>query len=307
MATTAIHAVRDDVGLTIEKLGVFCGAGVTGIDLRQTLTQAQADAVLAAHAEHGVLVFPGQHPSAEQLVAFGRRMGELTVHPFSTNDAAQPELIVFDNKEGNPPPSTDIWHSDETFRARPPMGTILSAQIIPSPAGDTAFCSMAALYEGLSDRMQQLLSGLEAMHDFITFKKLFANSKEGRDRLHRYEELYRPTAHPLVRVHPVTGRKAIFVNRSFTTHIKGMDEEERAGHPRLPLPPDDAPRIPLPAPLAARHGGVLGQPVGAALRAARLLSRAPDDAPGDDQGRPPGGRGGRRPTSPSSGAICRRR
>ena len=173
-----------------------------------------------------MLAFPDQHLEAEQLVAFGRRMGELTVHPFSTNSAEQPELIVFDNKEGNPPPSTDIWHSDETFRETPPMGTILSAKIVPSPAGDTAFCSMHALWEGLSDRMQRLLDGLEAVHDFVTFKKLFPDSKQGRDRLRHYEEVYRPTTHPLVRVHPVTGRKAIFVNRSFTTHIKGMDEDE---------------------------------------------------------------------------------
>ncbi len=226
MATAVKLAVPEDAGLAIEKLGVFCGAQITGVDLRQPLSQAQADAILAAHAEHGVLVFPDQDPSAEQLVSFGRQMGELTVHPFSTNDADMPELIVFDNKEGNPPPSTDIWHSDETFRECPPMGTVLSAKIVPSPAGDTAFCSMAALYEGLSDRMQQLLSGLEAVHDFVTFKKLFPNSKHGRDRLRHYEEVYRPTTHPLVRVHPVTGRKAVFVNRSFTTHIKGMDEDE---------------------------------------------------------------------------------
>ncbi|MDE0059734.1 MAG: TauD/TfdA family dioxygenase, partial [Defluviicoccus sp.] len=168
MATSAIHAVEDDTGIGIEKLGVFCGAEVTGIDLKRELSQAQIDAVLAAHARHGVLAFPDQHLSADELVAFGRRMGELTVHPFSTNDAEQPELIVFDNKEGNPPPSTDIWHSDETFRECPPMGTMLSARIVPSPGGDTAFCSMHALWEGLSDRMQRLLDGLEAVHDFVT-------------------------------------------------------------------------------------------------------------------------------------------
>ena len=226
MATTAIHAVEEQTGIRVEKAGVFCGAEVTGVDLKQPLNDAQADAILALHAEHGVLVFPEQHLEGEQLVAFGRRMGELTVHPFSTNSAEEPELIVFDNKEGNPPPSTDIWHSDETFRETPPMGTILSAKIVPSPAGDTAFCSMHALWEGLSDRMQRLLDGLEAVHDFIAFKKLFPDSRHGRDRLRHYEEVYRPTTHPLVRVHPVTGRKAVFVNRSFTTHIKGMDEDE---------------------------------------------------------------------------------
>lgn len=159
-------------------------------------------------------------------MAFGRRFGELTVHPFSTNDADTPELIVFDNKEGNPPPPTDIWHSDETFRECPAMGTILCAEIIPSPGGDTSFCSMTALYDGLSDRMQRFLSGLEAMHDFLPFKDLFSSTEEGQSRLRHFEKLYPPIAHPIVRVHPVTGRKAIYVNRAFTLRIKGMDDDE---------------------------------------------------------------------------------
>jgi taurine dioxygenase len=173
-----------------------------------------------------VVVFPDQNPTSEQLMAFGRQFGELTVHPFSTNDEETPELIVFDNKEGNPPPPTDVWHSDETFRECPAMGTILSAKIIPSPGGDTSFCSMTALYDGLSDRMQHFLSGLEAIHDFMPFKDLVPRSDKGQERLRHFEKLYPPMAHPVVRVHPVTGRKAIYVNRAFTLGIKGMDEEE---------------------------------------------------------------------------------
>lgn len=216
----------DPAALSIERVGVFCGAEITGFDLTRPLDAPLADAIAAAHAEHGVVVFPDQHPTSEQLMAFGRQFGELTVHPFSTNDAETPELIVFDNKEGNPPPHTDIWHSDETFRECPPMGTILSAKIIPSPGGDTAFCDMTALYDGLSDRMQRLLSGLEAIHDFMPFKDLFSRTEAGQERLRHFEKLYPPVTHPVVRVHPVTGRKAIFVSRSFTVRIKGMDEEE---------------------------------------------------------------------------------
>lgn len=212
--------------LSIERLGIFCGAEITGLDLTRPLTPHVVELIAAAHAEHGVIVFPDQHPTADQLMAFGRQFGELTVHPFSTNDAETPELIVFDNKEGNPPPPTDVWHSDETFRDCPPMGTILSAKIIPAPGGDTSFCSMTALYDGLSDRMQRFLSGLEAIHDFMPFKDLFSPSDEGQERLRSFEKIYPPITHPVVRVHPITGQKAIYVNRAFTLRIKGMDEEE---------------------------------------------------------------------------------
>ena len=212
--------------ISIEPVGVFCGAEITGIDLTRPLNGEEIQLVAAAHAEHGVIVFPDQNPTADQLMAFGRQFGELSVHPFSTNDAETPELIVFDNKEGNPPPPTDVWHSDETFRERPAMGTILSAKIIPSPGGDTSFCGMTGLYDGLSDRLQRFLSGLEAIHDFLPFKGLFPRTEEGQNRLRHFETLYPPATHPVVRVHPMTGRKAIYVNRAFTVRIKGMDEEE---------------------------------------------------------------------------------
>ena len=148
------------------------------------------------------------------------------MHPFSTNAAGAPELIVYDNKEGNPPPPTDIWHSDETFRECPPMGTALCSKIIPALGGDTAFCNMGAAYDSLTDKMQAYISGLEAVHDFKPFKTLFAETDEGWRKLRAFEELYRPVTHPVVRTHPVTGRKVIFVNPQFTLFIKGMEENE---------------------------------------------------------------------------------
>ena len=216
----------DLAAVSVERLGTFCGAEITGVDLSRALAAPVVEAIFAAHAEHEVVVFPDQHISSEQLLSFGRQLGELSVHPFSTNGAETPELIVFDNKEGNPPPATDIWHSDETFREAPPMGTVLCAKIIPSPGGDTAFCSMSAVYDGLSDRMQNFVSGLEAVHDFMPFKPLFSQSEDGHDRLRKFEKMYPPMIHPVVRVHPVTGRKAIYVNPSFTLHINGMDKDE---------------------------------------------------------------------------------
>ena len=213
--------------IKIEPVGAYVGAEISGLDLTQPLDAGIAEAILAAHAEHGVLVFRDQHLTGEQLMAFGRQLGELTVHPFSTNDEETPELIVYDNKEGNPPPRTDVWHTDEMFREAPPMGSILSAKILPERgAGDTAFCNMGAVYESLSDRMQQHLSGLEAINDFRPFRILFPDTDDGHARLRHYQKLYPPRAHPVVRVHPVTGRKVIYVSASFTRYIKGMDEEE---------------------------------------------------------------------------------
>ncbi len=227
MAEPSLRTTAETAPISVRRIGKFLGAEVTNVDLTQPLAQQTVDAVKLAHAENGVLVFPNQKISSEHLKRFGRYFGKLTVHPFSTNDEEEPELIVYDNKEGNPPPSTDVWHSDETFRECPPMGTMLCSKIIPAIGGDTCFCSMEAAYEGLSDRMQKFIEGLEAVHDFISFKTLFPDTPEGRQRLRMYEEKFRPMTHPVVRVHPITGKKSLFVNPGkFTVYIKGMQESE---------------------------------------------------------------------------------
>ncbi|MGZ5835013.1 MAG: TauD/TfdA dioxygenase family protein, partial [Xanthobacteraceae bacterium] len=168
-----------------------------------------------------------QNISSDNLMDFGRRFGELTVHPFAPNEGTAPVLIKFRNDETTPPFGTDVWHSDETFRAEPPMATVLCAKDdIPAVGGDTMFANMAAAFEGLSDRMQQFISGLEAVHDFKPFKALFGSSEEERKKLQRFELMYPPQLHPVVRLHPVSGRKVLFVNPQFTIAIKDMDERE---------------------------------------------------------------------------------
>lgn len=225
-AAVVNEASTEAGAITIRQVGVFLGAEVTGVDLGAPLDDETVAALTRAHGEHGVLVFPEQRIDGEDLKRFGRYFGELTVHPFSTSARDNPELIVYDNKEGNPPPPTDIWHTDETFREAPPMGTILCSKIVPDVGGNTAFCSMTAVYEGLSDRWQRFLSGLEAVHDFKPFRSLFPETPEGIARMRDYEDIYPPTTHPVVTVHPITGRKVLFVNPQFTLCIKGMEEEE---------------------------------------------------------------------------------
>lgn len=217
----------DQSAISIQRVGAFLAAEVTGVDLTKPLDEPVVEAIRQAHAEHGVLVFPNQKISSDDLMRFGRYFGQLSVHPFSTSSTENDELIVYDNKEGNPPLSTDVWHTDETFRECPPMGTMLCSKIIPEVGGNTAFASMTAIYEGLSDRLQAYISGLEAVHDFGPFKSLFdLTTQEGRERYLHYQQIYPPVTHPVVRVHPITGKKAVFVNPQFTLYIKGMEEKE---------------------------------------------------------------------------------
>jgi taurine dioxygenase len=219
--------VTEHAGVTVKKVGVHLGAEVSGIDLRKPLSDAQFEAIDAALVEHELLIFRNQDISSDDLMRFGRRFNPLTVHPFAPNEGKNaPELIKFRNDETTPPFGTDVWHSDETFRAEPPMATMLVAKEIPAVGGDTMFVSMSAAYDGLSDRMQQLVSGLRGVHDMKPFRPLFGKSDEERKKLQHFELMYPPQLHPVVRLHPVSGRKVLFVNPQFTLAIDGMDEHE---------------------------------------------------------------------------------
>jgi taurine dioxygenase len=213
-------------GITVTRVGVNLGAEISGVDLGQPLSDRVFDAIQNALVENELIIFRDQPITSGNLIDFGRRFGELTVHPFSPHDEKAPILIKFKNDENTPPFGTDVWHTDETFRAQPPMATILCAKEVPALGGDTMFASMSAAFDGLSERMQQFISGLEAIHDLKPFKTLFGNTEEDRKNLQRFELLYPPQIHPVVRIHPVSGRKVLFVNRQFTIAIKDMDERE---------------------------------------------------------------------------------
>ncbi len=219
--------ITERAGVAVRKVGVHLGAEVSGVDLRRPLSDDQFKAIEAALVEHELIIFRNQDITSANLMDFGRRFGELTVHPFAPNEGKNaPELIKFRNDETTPPFGTDVWHSDETFRAEPPMATILCAKEVPAIGGDTMFVSMTAAYEGLSDRMQQLISGLEGIHDMKPFRPLFGTSEAERRKLQEFELKYPPQLHPVVRVHPVSGRKVLFVNPQFTVGINGMEEHE---------------------------------------------------------------------------------
>ena len=158
--SVARPVISQRAGVTARRVGVNLGAR-SPASICAKLSDAQFTAVETALVENELIIFRNQDITSRQLMDFGRRFGELTVHPFAPNEGKNaPELIKFRNDETTPPFGTDVWHSDETFRAEPPMATILCAKEVPAVGGDTMFVSMSAAYDGLSDRMQQLISGL---------------------------------------------------------------------------------------------------------------------------------------------------
>ncbi|TFZ06092.1 hypothetical protein EZ313_05450 [Ramlibacter henchirensis] len=213
-------------GFEVVRLGGNIGAEIRGLDLRKPMPRTQFEALNAAFVKHEVLVFRDQDITLEQQMAFGRMFGELSIHPFSPNLDDQREVIVLDYSADNPPALTDQWHSDETFRMAPPMATILRAKVVPEFGGDTLFASMTAAYTGLSERMKQYIHGLEAIHDFKPFRHLFTSSEAHQRRLRELEQEFPTPSHPLVRVHPVTGRRILNCNAQFTVRIKGLKDDE---------------------------------------------------------------------------------
>lgn len=218
--------VRRVNGVEITRVGANLGAEIGGVDLTRPLPAEIFSVIENALVEHEVILFRDQEITSKNLLDLGRRFGELSVHPFSPRAGDTPELIRFHNDESTPPFGTDVWHSDETFRAAPPKATILCAKTVPALGGDTMFASMSAAYDGLSERMRRLVDGLEAIHDIKPFRALFGSSPEDRERLRRFEHEYPPQVHPVVRIHPVSGRKVLFVNPQFTTAIADMDERD---------------------------------------------------------------------------------
>jgi len=209
----------------VRRLAASLGAEILGVDLKAPMDDDAFRAFEAALIEHKVLAVRDQFLTTEQHVAFSRRFGELEVHPMRPQGQF-PEILVLDNHKDNPVLSTDVWHSDTTFRKNPTKYTILRCEIMPELGGDTLWANMEAAYDGLSDTFRTMITGLRAVHDFQNFRVLFKNTEEDRIKLHRMEDMFPNPSHPVVRTHPVTGRKSIYVNPQFTLRIEGLEPAE---------------------------------------------------------------------------------
>lgn len=213
--------------MQVRPLSGALGAEITGVDLSKPFDTAQSDAVRRVFREHLVLLFRGQSIQPADQIAFTTIFGPVEGHPLQSRRGLDdhPEVLILENKLQTPGARNDFWHSDISFAEKPPACSVLHGRTITEGYGDTMFCNMYAVYDELSDGMKQVLGPLTAMHSSEPL--IERNSRPGSDTL-PISDVPPPVGHPVVRTHPETGRKALFVNPSFTMYLKGMTVPESA-------------------------------------------------------------------------------
>ncbi len=200
------------------------GATIHGLDLSQALSGAVQAELKAALAQYEVIFFRDQTLSPAQQVAFTRCFGQVNeVKAFFPRVESQPEVEIVESTAQRPGVSNN-WHADITWQAQPPIGTSLYAQVIPASGGDTLWASMTTAYAALPKDFQAYLETLSAMHtwEVTGWTEYLLRQDASGEQLQAARAKYPPVTHPVVRVHPITGKKILYVNPTFTTHIHGL-------------------------------------------------------------------------------------
>tara|TARA_B100001057_G_scaffold35991_1_gene32608 strand:+ start:377 stop:1225 length:849 start_codon:yes stop_codon:yes gene_type:complete len=209
--------------IKVKKFAPNLGAEISGIDLSKEINTDQFDEILKAFHQHQVLFFKEQKEISPQMqVKFGKMFGELHTHPAAPTMSGHPEVFEIHATKDSKIANGEFWHSDVSCDETPPLGTMLQIHILPSCGGDTMFSNMYSAYESLSAPTKDFLEGLTATHESEHIYKGRYNDRGKND-----SEIDCPSAsHPVVRTHPETGQKALFVNRTFTTKINELSIHE---------------------------------------------------------------------------------
>jgi taurine dioxygenase len=223
--------------LSLRPLGPHFGAEISGIDLSSDIDEQTFRAIERAYAKHSVLLIRGQRLSDERHVAFSRRFGELEVHVLrECVHPDHPELyrisnIIENGKRLGIPDAGNYWHTDLSYTSMPSRGSIMQALKVPhrdgKPLGDTSFCSTAAAYDTLPDDLKRRIEGRRAIHRF--WDRYLAERKKAGQQVEVSAErraTLPDVVHPIVRTHPLSGRKCLFANEGFTIGIVGMPDGE---------------------------------------------------------------------------------
>jgi taurine dioxygenase len=209
--------------LDLELLSPTIGAIIHDVDLSKSVSNDLRDAIYQALLDYKVVFFRDQNITGDQHVEFAHLFGVLEIHPFNKNKEGAPEIMQINHDKENRGRENE-WHSDVTWRLKPSLGSVLRALEVPETGGDTLFADMESAYDQLENGMKQQLEGLTARHDTTFFRKRMKD--DGREN--EVEGLltqYPDAVHPVVRTHPDTGRKSLYVNCAFTQEIVGMPKQ----------------------------------------------------------------------------------
>jgi len=210
-------------GIDVVPLTTVLGAEVTGVELTPDLEQGVVAALREALLRHKVLFFRRQSLDPGALTGLARNFGEPTeAHPVEPSVEGHPEVLALDAEEGA---RADVWHSDLTFQPCPPMGALLHALVVPVVGGDTIWSDMSATYDFMSPTLRGFLDGLSASHSPAKAGNYFSQRDSSGDKARRTAAA-EPMHHPVIRVHPETGRRSVFVNPLFTDKIDGLRRSE---------------------------------------------------------------------------------
>lgn len=219
------HLSSAALPFTLKPLTPTIGVEVHDIDLAKPVDAKTLAALRKTLLQWKVIFFRDQNITTEQHLAFARNFGELEVHPFAPKKQGFPEILPITHDEKNKG-KENVWHSDVTWREAPSLGSILRALEVPDVGGDTLFSDMYAAYDNLPDSVKDEIDGKMAVHDFAHFRTAMRKRGVPEEEIEAMNKKYPMVEHPVVRTHPETGRKGIYVNTAFTQHIVGMDKDK---------------------------------------------------------------------------------
>ncbi len=201
------------------------GAEIHGVDLAKPLSDATFAAIERALLDHMVLVFRGQDITPDQQLDFGRRFGEVYCPAMSAFPPEHPDIMLLDTTTPKGA-GADNWHYDATFMEEPPLGAILRPVRLPSSGGDTCFANMVDAYEALSPTLRGMLDGMTAVHDLTPQLRISVERGISPEDFETLQKKWPPVSHPVVRTHPATGRKALYLNRNTGSRLEGLTARE---------------------------------------------------------------------------------
>jgi len=211
--------------MDVKKENFPLGASISGIDLTKKLTKNEIDFISESLAKYEVIFFRDQYIGPKEHKELALNFGNLQTHPAYPTVDGYPEITILENDRDNPS-KIEEWHTDMTFRKIPPLGSILIGRIVPPNVGATLFGSLSKAYDYLPDNLKNRLESLTATHSFEHGFKESLAEPGGRERLEQALIDNPPVSHPVIRTHPITKKKIIFVNKLFTSKINEVDPIE---------------------------------------------------------------------------------